>query len=196
MQFQYPLNLSFKLLAINPQISIRDANGREVLYVHMKAFKLKEDITIFSDSSKSQALFSIKADRIIDFSARYHITAAGGVTLGSVKREGMRSLWKASYFVSDQNEMQTHHIREDNPWMKVLDSMFSDVPLVGSFFFHPSYSAYQAGTERAILQIKKEPALFESVFSVIAHDPGIDNQTEARLLLSLVMMILLERARG
>ena len=45
----YPLDLSFKILAIAPQISVSDANGALVLYVKQKAFKLKEDVTIYAD---------------------------------------------------------------------------------------------------------------------------------------------------
>ena len=47
----YPIELSFKLLAIASQIYIRDANGQLTGYVKQKLFKLKEDINIFADES-------------------------------------------------------------------------------------------------------------------------------------------------
>ena len=93
----YPLTMTFKILAVAPQIFVRDANGTEIMYVKQKLFKLKEAINIFSDQSQSHQLYAIKADRIIDFSARYNFSDNQGLTLGAVKRRGMRSLWKASY---------------------------------------------------------------------------------------------------
>ena len=42
----YPLNLSFKLLALASQIYVRDANGNLIGYVKQKLLKLKEDINV------------------------------------------------------------------------------------------------------------------------------------------------------
>jgi len=116
--------MRFKLISLTPQVYITEANGNEVVFVRQRMLKLKEDIQIYSDSSKSEEIFRIKADRIIDFSANYHFTDSRlDEPLGSIKRKGMRSLWRATYFVSDQNEQQTHHIKEDNPWAKVGDAL-------------------------------------------------------------------------
>ena len=64
----YPLKLSFKLLAIASQIYIRDANGQLLGYVKQKLLKLKEDINVFADEQQTQHLYNIKADRVLDFS--------------------------------------------------------------------------------------------------------------------------------
>ena len=68
---KYPLNLSFKLLAIAQQITGTDAAGQVVFYVKQKAFKLKEAVTVFADVEQTKPMYTIKADRVIDFSARY-----------------------------------------------------------------------------------------------------------------------------
>ncbi len=39
--FGYPLNLSFKVIAFNPQVKITDSAGNTVLYVKQKALALK-----------------------------------------------------------------------------------------------------------------------------------------------------------
>lgn len=200
MQYHYPLQMNFKILAIAPQIFIRDAGGREVFYVHMKAFKLKEDISIFTDSTKSNQVFRIQADRILDFSAEYHITdTMAGSRLGSVKREGMRSLWKASYNIMDGMGQRVYHIKEDNPWIKVADALLAEIPVVGiasAFLFHPSYTVYRAGVETSVMRLTKQAAFFESKFGVEMLDPSLGESDERLILLSTMMMILLERARG
>ena len=99
----YPLELSFKLIALASQIYVRDANGNLIGYVKQKLFKLKEDINVFADEGQTQLLYNIKADRVIDFSARYNFTDASGTPLGSIKRKGMRSIFRANYEIYDAN---------------------------------------------------------------------------------------------
>lgn len=200
MPYQYPLKMSFKIISFGPQIFVRDAGGREVFFVHQKAFKLKEDVGVYSDSSKSREMYRIKADRVIDFSARYHLTdSASGMELGSVKREGMRSIWKASYNIFGSGEQITHHIKEDNAWVKVMDAMLGEIPVLGIFsgyFFNPSYTVFQSGPETPILHIKKLPAFFEGAFEIRKVNEPANESEETRLLLSVMMMTLLERMRG
>src|SRR5262245_17006337 len=99
----FPLQLSFKIVAIAPQFSVRDAGGNLLFYVRQKLFKLKEAITVFGDEAQTRPVFTIKADRVIDFSARYDIADTSGRYVGSVKRHGMRSLWRTHYEVYDGN---------------------------------------------------------------------------------------------
>ena len=73
----FPIDLSFKILALASQIYIRDANGNLMGYVKQKMFKLKEDINIFADETQTRQQFNIKADRVIDFSANIILRIAG-----------------------------------------------------------------------------------------------------------------------
>jgi hypothetical protein len=200
MRFQYPLKLSFKLIALAPQIYIRDAAGNDLFYVRQKMFKLKEDIGVYSDQSKSQQLFNIKADRIIDFSAQYNFTSTfDGRPWGAIKRKGMRSLWSAHYLLFDPAGNNTHYIKEADPWVKVADGCFSGIPLLGAFsgyVFHPSYIVHQVGTDMPVMKLTKQPAFFEGVFSVEPLVSGIPDEEEARFLLGYMMLLLLERQRG
>src|SRR3954469_6650237 len=98
---QYPLTLNFKIAALAPQISVTDGTGREILYVRQKLLKLRDKIKVFSDSSQSQELYEINADRILDWSARFAFTDTQGRTVGAVQRQGARSIWKATYDIQD-----------------------------------------------------------------------------------------------
>src|SRR5215212_3240304 len=100
MPYQYPLDLRFKLVALAPRIIVTDANKQDVCFVSQKTFKLKEDIQVFSNESRSTELYRIKADRVIDFSATYHFSdSRTGQSLGAIRSKGWRSLWKATYEV-------------------------------------------------------------------------------------------------
>lgn len=193
----YPLELSFKLLALASQIYVRDAGGNLIGYVKQKLFKLKEDINVYADEGQTQLLYNIKADRVIDFSARYNFTDAGGTALGSIKRKGMRSILRANYEVYDANETQVMQIREENGWIKVIDSVVGELPVIGMFtgyFFNPSYIVSRMDNVQ-VARLKKQPAFFEGKFRL---EPlgQISADEEARVLLSVLSMTLLERARG
>jgi hypothetical protein len=46
------------------------------------------------------------------------------------------------------------------------------------------------------MRLAKEPAFLESSFSIEKVDPGLSKTEEEQILLSLMMMVLLERQRG
>ena len=194
---EYPLELSFKIMALAPQISVTDASGRQVFYVKQKLLKLKEAVTVFADTGQTQPLYQINADRVIDFSARYHFADANGVGLGSVKRAGGKSLWKTHYEIFE-NGTSVMTIREENAWVKVLDGLFCGIPLIGMFsgyVFNPAFLVSRPdGT--VVMRLAKQPAFFESKFTISKQAAVDEGQEEIRILLSLLMMILLERARG
>lgn len=192
----YPLQLSFKALAFGQKLSVTDAAGQLVFFVKQKALKLKEDVAVCGDEAQTRTLYRIKADRVIDFSARYTITDETGAALGALKRQGMKSLWRSRYdiFAGDAVVMT---IAEDNPWVKVADAVFSGIPLLGLFsgyLFHPSFSVTRAdGT--AVMRISKLPAFLEGKFKV-EQQQSLSVDDECLALLSLLMMVLLERQRG
>ena len=193
----YPLTLTFKLLALASQIYVRDANGNLVGYVKQKLLKLKEDINVFADENQTQHLYNIKADRVIDFSAQYNFTDSRGAFLGSIKRKGMRSIWKTHYLIFDANNRQVLEINEENAWIKVADSLVGEVPVLGMFtgyVFNPAYIV--SGTDSSsLVRLQKQPAFFESKFLVTPQNQ-LDPNLESLVLLGVLTMVLLERARG
>nr|MBA4184884.1 hypothetical protein [Acidobacteriota bacterium] len=176
---------------------IRDANGNLIGYVKQKLFKLKEDINVFADESQTKLLFNIKADRIIDISARYNFTSSSGQFIGSIKRQGMRSIWKAHYEISDANNQQVLQISEENAWTKVFDALVGEVPVVGMFsgyLFNPAYIMSRTDGS-PIIRLEKQPAFFESKFLLTPQAQLSDNQ-ESLVLLGSLMLTLMERRRG
>lgn len=193
---QYPLELTFKFWALAPQISIVDSQGNLVFYVKQKLFKFKEAITIFADLERTRPLYYIKADRIIDFSARYNFTDSDGKDIGAVKRRGLRSLWRARYDIFD-GDISNLNIQEKNPWVKVADALFAEIPVLGMFtgyVFNPVYLVSRTdGT--VVMRLEKIPAFLSRKFTIKAVDQLSDREQE-QILLSLMMMLLLERNRG
>lgn len=49
----YPLNFTFKITTLSSDFNITDRNGNYVAYVRQKMFKLKEDVIVFNNETKS-----------------------------------------------------------------------------------------------------------------------------------------------
>jgi uncharacterized protein YxjI len=193
----YPLDLRFKLIAIASQIYVRDATGSLRYYVRQKAFKLKEAVTVFADEAQRTPLYRIAADRVLDISARYTITSEAGRTLGALQRRGMRSIWRAHYEIQREGEL-AFVVTEENPWVKLIDGFVGEIPIVGMFtgyLLHPAYAVTRAAGGTRVLRIVKQPAFFEGRYRVEQVAP-MEDQEEELAVLSLLMMVLLERARG
>lgn len=194
---QYPLKMSFKILALAPQIRVTDATGAMICYVKQKMFRLKEAVSVYSDSSKTRTLCEIKADRMIDWSACYHMYDYDGESFGAVRRKGMRSIWKAHYEVLDEHDRHIATIEEENPMAKVADSLMGEIPLLGmisGYVFHPKYLLSSLdGTP--CFRVTKEPAFFEGIFR-IDKLVECDSDDELRALMAFLMMSLLESRRG
>jgi uncharacterized protein YxjI len=192
----FPLDLSFKKVALNPQVKVSDASGQVVLYTKQKAFKLKEAVTVFADVEQTRPLYTINADRVLDFNAKYNISDAAGRPLGAVARKGRKSLWRAQYEVSDGGG-QPMTIREENGWVKVADALIGEVPLLGIFsgyLFNPSYVLTDAAGA-PLMRLAKQPAFLEGKFRV-EKLADMSEADETRAVLSFLMMVLLERRRG
>ena len=99
------------------------------------------------------------------------------------------------YPVADTKLAMT--IQEDDPWIKVLDSLFSEIPIVGMFtgyVFNPSYTLARAGGMN-VMKLSKIPGFLSRHFTIQKVDL-LDDREEIQAILSILMMIFLERRRG
>ena len=195
---KFPLELTFKTIAVSPQLSVIDAGGTLLFYVKQKAFRLKESVTVFGDVAQTRPIYRITADRVLDISANYRIDDQGGTSLGVLRRRGMRSLWRAHYEVH-RGGLPFLTIREENPWVKVLDGLLGEIPILGLFtgyMLHPAYLVVRAGGAGApVMRAVKRPAFFAGRFSIERMEElAPPDQTLA--VLAVLMLLMLERRRG
>lgn len=197
---KFPLRLTFKLIAFAPQIFVRDADGGSVLYVQQRLFKLKESIRVFLDESKAREIFHIDADRVLDISAKYTFREpSSGRVIGAVQRSGLRSLWRAHYAVLDADGSPLFDIEEENPWIKMLDGLLGDVPVLGAFtgyFLHPAYRVQRHHTHEVVMKLVKRAAFFEGRYDIERENLALDEKQQIQIVLALLMVALLERDRG
>ncbi|MFD2557006.1 LURP-one-related/scramblase family protein [Sphingobacterium tabacisoli] len=194
--FNYPLRFQFKIGTLANDFIAKDASGNTVCYVREKIFAWRDQIKIYSDESKSNLLYELVSDKLIDFQQTFTISDHSGRVVGKVRRKTLRSLWRSTFRLMDGADNHDHTIQEKNPWTKFMDGLFGEIPLIGilsGYVFNPAYLLSNSDGE-VLFEIKKEPSFFGRKFTV--HKLSSDVVDEERFVLSLMLMVLIERSNG
>jgi uncharacterized protein YxjI len=105
-----------KILTIfGAKFHVYNTTGELILFSKQKAFKLKEDIRVFSDESMAVERLVIKARQIVDFSAAYDVVdPSEGRKIGALRRKGWKSMVRDSWEFLDENDQAIAVVEEDN----------------------------------------------------------------------------------
>lgn len=120
--FQYEqYTLKRQVFALTGKLRFYNPQEQVVLYVEQKMFRLREDIRVYSDESKSQEILLIQARKIIDFNTAYDvIDSASGQKLGTLRRRGWKSMTRDEWEVLDLNDQVVGMLFEDSVGMALL----------------------------------------------------------------------------
>lgn len=124
MQFAFQHNqylLRRQVFALTGRFRVYDPAGNLVLFSEQKMFRLREDVRVYSDESKTQEVLNIKARQIIDFSAAYDVMdSLTGEKVGVLRRKGWRSLLRDEWEVLDANDQVRGLLFEDTISLALL----------------------------------------------------------------------------
>jgi uncharacterized protein YxjI len=113
--------LKRQVFALAGKFRVYDPSENLVLFSEQKMFRLREDIRVYSDESKSQEVLTIKARQIIDFSAAYDVMdSMSGEKVGALRRKGWRSLLRDEWEVLDTNDQVRGLLFEDSMGLALL----------------------------------------------------------------------------
>lgn len=171
-----------KVLSIlGAKFHIYDNNEQLVLFSQLKAFKLKEDIRLYSDETMQEELITIQARNIIDFSATYDVVdTVTGEHIGSLRRKGMKSILKDEWVILNTHEMEVGLIKEDNALLALLRRFLTNLVPQS---FHVEFNG------RLVSIFKQRFNPFISKLDVdFTNDT--DNQLDRRLGLAAAVLIL------
>jgi len=152
---------------------IYDPAGAVVGYCKQKAFKLREDIRIFTDEACTTELVVIKARSVIDFGASYDVTLADGSSLGSLRWKGMKSTFlRDHWLVFDRNNTQVADLIEDGSFLAILRRYVDWVSL-----FSPQKFTLKRGDGTVVARYRQHLSLFVYRLSVAVErdDPDLDD---------------------
>jgi hypothetical protein len=115
-------------------ITVKDADSEaEVGFIKMQAWKLREDIRFYSDSTQANELLRIHARNIIDFGATYDVfESASGSLLFSLRRKGLRSTFVRDHWdIMDGSGTPIANIQETSSGLALVRRYVGFIPFVG-----------------------------------------------------------------
>lgn len=122
-------HLKRQAIALTGKVRVYDPSGKVVLYVEQRMFKLREDIRVYSDESKTREVLVIKARSIIDFSAAYDvIDVSRNEKVGVIRRKGLRSILRDEWEVLDAQDRPLGVLLEDTPGLALLRRLIGVIP--------------------------------------------------------------------
>jgi uncharacterized protein YxjI len=120
--FEFPnYLLQRQAIALTGKFRFYDPAGRLVMFSEQKMFRLREDIRVYADESKTQEVLSIKARQILDFSAAYDVMdTAMNQKVGALRRRGLQSILRDEWEVLDANDNVIGKLFEDSVGLALL----------------------------------------------------------------------------
>ena len=92
-----------------------------VLFSKLKAFRLKEDVRLFTNESMSEELVNIHARKVLDISSIYDVSdSQTGLKIGGLKRKGLKSILKDEWLILDINDQEIGVIQEDSMGLALI----------------------------------------------------------------------------
>ena len=100
---------------------VYDTNQRLLLFSEQKAFKIREDIRVYSDEAKANQVLAIRTQQILDISPTYDIVEMpSGEKAGSLKRKGLKSILRDEWEIFDASGMMIGKVEEDSTVLAIL----------------------------------------------------------------------------
>jgi hypothetical protein len=120
--------LKRQVFALAGKFRFFDPSGKLVLFSEQKMFKLREDIRVYADESKTQEALTIKARQIIDFSAAYDVVdSATGQKVGALRRKGLASILRDEWEILDAGDLVIGKMFEDSMGLALLRRFLSNL---------------------------------------------------------------------
>jgi hypothetical protein len=193
---QYPLELTFQSWMLAPKLFLADHQGKRLFWLSPKSRRFDQPLLVFTDQNQTEPCYTITADRILDVAVRYDVLDRQGQLLASLRRRGLRSLWRSRYDVFEA-DFHILTIQEVNPWIHALDNLFFSIPGIGWLLgcvVHPTYVMMRPnGT--VVLRLKQQTRMGIRQF-VITKVDYLSDREEIQALLSLLLLFKLKRDRN
>lgn len=94
---------------------LESPSSQLVLFVRMKLFKLREELTGYADEAQSRPVIRIKARSVFDFGATYDVTdSTTGQRVGAWRRQGMKSILRDTWTLLDAEDREVGQLQEDS----------------------------------------------------------------------------------
>lgn len=142
----------FKLLGA--AFHVYDAAGNPLMYSKQKAFRLREDIRVYTGEDMQTELLAIRARKIIDFGAAYDVVdSPSGGKVGALKRKGLKSMLRDEWVVMDAFDREIGLIQEESTALALIRRFVE----AAAMFLPQKYQVTIGGRQVAFFQQNMNP---------------------------------------
>lgn len=161
----------YTLLAMNPDGS----EGQLMGLAEQKRLAFKEEVTFFSDETKTRPVFSFKARKVIDLGSGYDVFDEVGTQLGFFKKDFGASLLRTTFHVEGPGFVGTGQERSQ---LVAILRRFTDLPFLTMHF------DFATPEGQPLLSIERAFALRDR-YVVHVPDPRVDFRFAASIAVGL-----------
>jgi uncharacterized protein YxjI len=164
-------------LMVNRYEVFADDNGEPgqlVAFVEQKRMAFKEQVTIYTDSSKNQVLAGFRARKVIDLGSGYDVLDGGGQPIGLFRKDFGKSLMNSTWHL-DLANAPTATGRERNQGVAILRRIWGLLPLVNNIPFPFRYHFDFARDGQPVFSVDKKTWVRDHYLIQIA-DPQVDRR--------------------
>jgi len=167
---------------------VYDPMGQVVGYSKMKAFKLREDIRLYTNEQMNQELLVIQARSIIDFGASYDVyDPIQRAKIGALRRKGLKSTFlRDEWLILDAGDREIGLVRESSGFKAFL-RRYVDLSLL----FPQRYDVTVQNQPVAVFQQNFNPFVYK-----LNVDLSIDHQGLLDRRLAVATALLMAAVEG
>jgi len=172
-QEQYTIRRKF-FKVFGAAFHVYDEHGSVIGYCKQKAFKLREDIKLYTGEDMSDMLLSLNTQQIIDFGATYNITLPDGTTLGSLRRKGLKSSFvRDEWLVFNTSGDEIAKVRETGSFAPIARRYID----YANIFFPQRYEITRSRDGKAIAMLRQHfnPVVFRMGVAIMDDDDDLDD---------------------
>ncbi|MGA8257780.1 MAG: hypothetical protein WB767_14510 [Nocardioides sp.] len=161
----------YELYAANPDGSF----GQSMGFAQQKRLAFKEEVTFYSDDTKSRPVFSFKARKRIDLNAGYDIFDEAHQQIGFFRKDFGASLLRSTFHIEGAGFTGTGQERSQ---AVALLRRFADIP------FLPIHFDFVAPDGRPLLQVARQSTVRDK-YTVTVPEQAIDFRVAAAVAVGL-----------
>jgi hypothetical protein len=164
---------------------IYDPTGQVTFYSKLKAFKLKEDIRLYTGEDMQTEVLVIQARSVLDIAATYDVyDSATNEKVGALKRKGLKSILKDEWIFLDPDDREIGLVKEDSLALALVRRFLINI-------FPQTFVAEMNGTPVCVMKQRFNPFILKLE---VDFSPDVNRQLDRRL--GIAAAILLSAIEG
>lgn len=104
-----------------------------IALAQQKRLTFKEHVTFYSDETKTQPIFILRAEKILDVHGRFLVEDPEGNPIGAFKKEFKASLLKSTWSILDTDGQPKLTLSENSLALAIFRRFAGFLPIIGNF---------------------------------------------------------------